>query len=76
MQLRHGIQLGYCTNIHRGESWEETFAGLDQYTLRVRERVCPSHPYGIGLRLSAEAAGAKLAILSDIAGRRKADHIG
>ena len=56
MQLKHGIQLGYCTNIHRGETWEETFAGLDQYTLRVRERVGSRAPYGIGLRLSAEAA--------------------
>ena len=57
MQLKHGIHLGYCTNIHRGESWEETFAGLDQYTRRVRARVCPAEePYGIGLRLSADAA--------------------
>ena len=57
MQLQHGIHLGYCTNIHRGETWDETFAGLDQYTLRVRSRVCPSdEPYGIGLRLSADAA--------------------
>ena len=57
MQLNHGIQLGYCTNIHRGETWDETFAGLDQFTRRVRERVCPpGEPYGIGLRLSADAA--------------------
>lgn len=58
MRLLHGIHLGYCTNIHRGETWAETFAGLDQYTRRVRERVCPAdEPYGIGLRLSADAAG-------------------
>ncbi|MCB1092773.1 MAG: hypothetical protein KDL87_14650, partial [Verrucomicrobiae bacterium] len=57
MQLRHGIHLGYCTNIHRGETWEETFRGLDEYTLRVRAAVCPADvPYGIGLRLSADAA--------------------
>ncbi|MCP5541712.1 MAG: metabolite traffic protein EboE [Akkermansiaceae bacterium] len=58
MQLAHGIHLGYCTNIHRGETWEETFHGLDRYTLRVRERVrAADAPYGIGLRLSALAAG-------------------
>lgn len=56
MLLNHGIHLGYCTNIHRGENWEETFAGLRDYTMRVKERVCPNAPYGIGLRLSAEAA--------------------
>ena len=58
MQLKHGIHLGYCTNIHRGETWEETFSGLDQFTQRVREQVCANEePYGIGLRLSADAAG-------------------
>ena len=57
MQLKHGIHLGYCTNIHRGETWAETFAGLDQYTLKVKDQVCPnSEPYGIGLRLSADAS--------------------
>jgi hypothetical protein len=57
MELKHGVHLGYCTNIHRGEDWEETFAGLRDYTLRVKERVCPSgERYGIGLRLSAQAA--------------------
>jgi sugar phosphate isomerase/epimerase len=58
MRLAHDIHLGYCTNIHRGESWEETFLGLDRHTLRVRAAVCaPDQPYGIGLRLSAAAAG-------------------
>ncbi|MBM3837660.1 MAG: hypothetical protein FJ398_06800 [Verrucomicrobia bacterium] len=52
MQLSHGLQLAYSTNIHRGESWLETFAALQQYTLAVRERVCPTRPYAIGLRLS------------------------
>ena len=50
------LDLGYCTNIHRGESWAETFAGLGDYTLRVKERVAPDSPYGIGLRLGADAA--------------------
>lgn len=56
MELGHGIELGYCTNIHRGETWAETFDALKNYTLRVKEQLCPSQPYGIGLRLSAEAA--------------------
>jgi hypothetical protein len=56
MQLHHGIHLGYCTNIHRGETWEETWRGLEDYTLRVRREVSPKKPYGIGLRLSEQAA--------------------
>lgn len=56
MQLPHGIHLGYCTNIHRGESWDETWRGLKDYTMRVRERVAKGKPYGIGLRLSERAA--------------------
>ncbi|CAN5657583.1 metabolite traffic protein EboE [soil metagenome] len=56
MQLPHDIHLGYCTNIHRGETWAETWRGLCEYTLRVRERVAKDKPYGIGLRLSEVAA--------------------
>src|SRR5437016_3163884 len=56
MKLTHGIHLAYCTNIHRGETWEETFNSLKNYTLAVREKVCPQQPYAIGLRLSDLAA--------------------
>ena len=56
MKLRHGRHLAYCTNIHRGESWDETFAALRQHTLAVRDRVAPGGPFAIGLRLSARAA--------------------
>jgi hypothetical protein len=52
MKLNHGLHLAYCTNIHRGETWDETFQALNEHTLRVRERVCPDQPYAIGLRLS------------------------
>jgi sugar phosphate isomerase/epimerase len=56
MELKHGIHLAYCTNIHRGESWPETLAALERHTLEVRDRVCQGRPYAIGLRLGAEAA--------------------
>ena len=56
MQLAHGIHLAYCTNVHRGGSWEETFASLEKYVLRVRHAVAPDEPYAIGLRLGADAA--------------------
>ncbi len=48
--------LGYCTNIHPGESWSEIRTNLEQYLPRVKRRVCPDALFGVGLRLSAEAA--------------------
>jgi len=52
MRLAHNLHLAYCTNIHRGDDWPQTLASLENYTLAVRERVCPDRPYAIGLRLS------------------------
>lgn len=56
MQLNHSIQLAYCTNIHRGEGWLETFLSLQKYIPAVHEKVCPQKPFAIGLRLSHRAA--------------------
>src|SRR5437868_4953262 len=56
MKLTHGRHLAYCTNIHRGEDWAQTFDSLQRYTLAVRARVCPNQPYAIGLRLSEQAS--------------------
>jgi len=55
MILKHGLHLAYCTNIHRGETWGETFDSLKRHALAVRERVCPHDPFAIGLRLSHRA---------------------
>lgn len=56
MKLGNGWHLAYCTNIHRGESWEQTFQTLKDYTTRVQENVCPTDRYAIGLRLGFNAA--------------------
>ena len=56
MELNHGLHLAYCTNIHRGETWRETFDSLKNSALAVRERVCPRDPFAIGLRLGNQAA--------------------
>ena len=56
MRLSHGIHLAYCTNIHRGGDWQETFQSLREHTLRVRDRVSPDEPYAIGLRLGDTAS--------------------
>ena len=52
MKLNYGLHLAYCTNVHRGENWQQTFESLQRDTLAVKERVCPKGPYAIGLRLS------------------------
>ncbi len=52
MKLAHDLHLAYCTNIHRGETWAETMAALQQFALAVRDRVCSGRSYAIGLRLS------------------------
>ncbi|MEY2787651.1 MAG: metabolite traffic protein EboE [Verrucomicrobiota bacterium] len=56
MQLTDGLHLAYCTNIHRGEDWPETFAGLERHTRSVQARVSGGRPYAIGLRLSDRAS--------------------
>ena len=56
MILKHGLHLAYCTNVHRGETWAETFDSLNTHTLRVKQRVQPNDRYAIGLRLSDQAA--------------------
>ena len=33
MKLNAGIHLAYCTNVHRGETWAETFAALERHVL-------------------------------------------
>lgn len=50
--LHRPIDLSYCTNVHPGETWNETFANLKNFTVRIRDRVAPGERFGIGLRLS------------------------
>src|SRR5262245_35488476 len=61
MHLADGSLLSYCTNIHPGESWADTLASLRRHLPRVKAAVAPGKPFGVGLRLSAQAA-------SDLAG--------
>lgn len=56
VKLNHGLHLAYCTNIHRGRNWAETFHSLQTDTLAVRDKVYPKAPFAIGLRLSENAA--------------------
>ena len=46
----------YCLNIHPGETWAENQAALEGPVQALRERIAPDRPFGLGLRLGAQAA--------------------
>ncbi len=50
-------QLGYCTNVHPGESLAQVRDNLARHSSAVRKLVCPDGELGVGLWLSARAAG-------------------
>jgi sugar phosphate isomerase/epimerase len=51
-----GRMITYCTNIHPGESWGDTFKNLQTYIPPVAASVSPVAPFPIGLRLSGRAS--------------------
>lgn len=50
------LHLSYCSNIHAGETWDATFQNLKIYIPEVKKRLTHKGAFGIGLRLSQEAA--------------------
>ncbi|MEX2641041.1 MAG: metabolite traffic protein EboE [Balneolales bacterium] len=50
------FHLSYCTNIHPGESLDEVIHQLKSNVPELKKRLSPGKPFGIGLRLSAQAA--------------------
>lgn len=52
---KHETHLGYCTNIHAGESLEEAVQAIEQYVAPVRQAL-QIDALGLGLRLSGAAA--------------------
>lgn len=58
MKLVDGAHLTYCSNIHPGERWEEVSEALKRYVPAVRAELGHEGPFGLGLRLSAQAARA------------------
>ncbi|EKB47939.1 metabolite traffic protein EboE [Cecembia lonarensis] len=55
MQIQ-GHHLSYCSNIHPGETWEDTFQSLKDYIPKVKSNLGIKGPFGIGLRLSNQAS--------------------
>ncbi|HEY2341813.1 MAG TPA: metabolite traffic protein EboE [Chthoniobacteraceae bacterium] len=56
VQHKPQLHLTYCQNIHPGETWTENFDAIKQHAVQVKQRVCPDQWFGLGLRLSAQAA--------------------
>ena len=52
------LHLTYCLNVHPGETWPENLAAIRRYALAVRRQIAPGRPFGLGLRLSHQAAQA------------------
>lgn len=48
--------ITYCTNIHPGESWDDTLQNLQFHIPAVKSAVSPDEPFPVGLRLSCLAA--------------------
>ncbi|MGH2622347.1 MAG: metabolite traffic protein EboE [Sphingobacterium sp.] len=48
--------ISYCTNIHGGESWKDHFDQLKNSLPNIKQTVSPRQSFGLGLRLSAQAA--------------------
>jgi len=56
VRLSDGRHLTYCTNVHPAETAEGVRVALAGPVRRVKARVCPEAPMGVGLRLSDAAA--------------------
>ena len=50
------FHLAYCTNVHPGDDWAETWAGLARHLPPLKAALAPRSPFGVGLRLSDLAA--------------------
>lgn len=48
--------LTYCTNIHPGETWAQVRENFDRFVLPIRDGLAAGERFGVGLRLSAQAA--------------------
>ncbi|MEE9355301.1 MAG: metabolite traffic protein EboE [Methylococcaceae bacterium] len=55
VQVNQHCHLTYCTNVHGGDNWKETFDHIERYVPRIRKNLT-TRQFGIGLRLSNQAS--------------------
>jgi hypothetical protein len=56
MHIDNTYHLSYCTNIHPGQDWKNTFESLKQHVPTIKAAVSNSNAFGLGLRLSNTAS--------------------
>ncbi|WP_086477271.1 metabolite traffic protein EboE [Arenibacter amylolyticus] len=56
MLIKDKFHLSYCTNIHPGEDWKQTWENLEAALPKIKQQVSPEQPFGVGLRLSNVAS--------------------
>lgn len=56
MLVHNRYHLSYCTNIHPGQDWKNTFESLKHHVPAIKGAVSSSTPFGLGLRLSNTAS--------------------
>lgn len=56
MLIKGKHHVTYCTNIHPGQDWDNTFKHLKKYVPEIKQQVSPDTPFGLGLRLSNKAS--------------------
>lgn len=52
--------VGYCTNVHAGEDFDQYLSSLEEYALEVKAKISGSRPLPVGLWLSARTASQML----------------
>jgi len=65
-----GVHLTYCSKVHPGHGWGLVLPQLEACLPRLKARLSPGAPFGLGLRLSASEceellAGDALAVFQD-----------
>ncbi|WP_297795100.1 metabolite traffic protein EboE [uncultured Eudoraea sp.] len=56
MFIEDKYHLTYCTNIHPGQDWINTFNSLKKYLPVIKNKLAKDQPLGVGLRLSNKAS--------------------
>lgn len=56
MLIEDKYHLTYCTNIHPGQDWANTFNSLKKYLPVIKNELAKDQPLGVGLRLSNKAS--------------------
>jgi len=58
MRLNSGQDFSYCMNVHPGEGLDDMTHAIRTYVPQIRRALCPDAPFGLGLRVAADAAQA------------------